>query len=53
MAAVIHHGGAGTTATTAISGVPQIIVPTSWTNITGAIRYINPILVPNPSGDPN
>ena len=27
MAAVIHHGGAGTTATTAISGVPQIIVP--------------------------
>lgn len=27
MKAVIHHGGAGTTATTAISGVPQIIVP--------------------------
>ena len=27
MAAVIHHGGAGTTATTAISGVPQIVVP--------------------------
>ena len=27
MAAVIHHGGAGTTATTAISRVPQIIVP--------------------------
>ena len=27
MAAVIHHGGAGTTATTAFSGVPQIIVP--------------------------
>jgi UDP:flavonoid glycosyltransferase YjiC (YdhE family) len=27
MAAVIHHGGAGTTATTAISGVPQVIVP--------------------------
>ncbi|MDY6792060.1 MAG: glycosyltransferase [Thermodesulfobacteriota bacterium] len=27
MAAVIHHGGAGTTATSAISGVPQIIVP--------------------------
>jgi len=27
MSAVIHHGGAGTTATTAISGVPQIIVP--------------------------
>ena len=27
MAAVIHHGGAGTTATTAISGVPQIIIP--------------------------
>ncbi|MCP4670296.1 MAG: hypothetical protein GY857_03210 [Desulfobacula sp.] len=26
-AAVIHHGGAGTTATAAISGVPQIIVP--------------------------
>lgn len=27
MAAVIHHGGAGTTAAAAISGVPQIIVP--------------------------
>lgn len=27
MAAVIHHGGAGTTATAAICGVPQIIVP--------------------------
>lgn len=27
MAAVIHHGGAGTTATTARSGVPQVIVP--------------------------
>jgi len=27
MAAVIHHGGAGTTASAAISGVPQIIVP--------------------------
>ena len=26
MAAVIHHGGAGTTASSAISGVPQIIV---------------------------
>ena len=25
--AVIHHGGAGTTATTALSGVPQVIVP--------------------------
>ncbi len=24
---VIHHGGAGTTATSAISGVPQIVVP--------------------------
>ncbi len=27
MAAVIHHGGAGTTGSAAISGVPQIIVP--------------------------
>jgi len=27
MAAVIHHGGAGTTATAAASGVPQLIVP--------------------------
>ena len=27
MAAVIHHGGAGTTASAAASGVPQIIVP--------------------------
>lgn len=27
MAAVVHHGGAGTTATAAKSGVPQIIVP--------------------------
>jgi UDP:flavonoid glycosyltransferase YjiC (YdhE family) len=27
MAAVVHHGGAGTTATAAVSGVPQVIVP--------------------------
>jgi UDP:flavonoid glycosyltransferase YjiC (YdhE family) len=27
MAAVIHHGGAGTTASSAASGVPQIVVP--------------------------
>jgi UDP:flavonoid glycosyltransferase YjiC (YdhE family) len=27
MVVVIHHGGAGTTASSAISGVPQIIVP--------------------------
>ncbi len=27
MAAVVHHGGAGTTASGALSGVPQIIVP--------------------------
>lgn len=27
MAAVVHHGGAGTTATAAASGVPQVIVP--------------------------
>jgi UDP:flavonoid glycosyltransferase YjiC (YdhE family) len=27
MAAVVHHGGAGTTATTARAGIPQIIVP--------------------------
>ncbi len=27
MAAVIHHGGAGTTASCAISGVPQLIIP--------------------------
>ena len=27
MAAIIHHGGAGTTASCAISGTPQIVVP--------------------------
>jgi len=27
MAAVVHHGGAGTTATATASGVPQVIVP--------------------------
>ena len=27
MAAIIHHGGAGTTASAAASGVPQIIIP--------------------------
>jgi UDP:flavonoid glycosyltransferase YjiC (YdhE family) len=27
MAAIVHHGGAGTTATAAISGVPQVDVP--------------------------
>ena len=27
MAGIIHHGGAGTTAASAVSGVPQIVVP--------------------------
>ena len=27
LAAVVHHGGAGTTATAALAGVPQIIIP--------------------------
>jgi UDP:flavonoid glycosyltransferase YjiC (YdhE family) len=27
MAAIVHHGGAGTTATAAISGAPQVVVP--------------------------
>ena len=27
MAVIVHHGGAGTTAASAISGVPQIVVP--------------------------
>jgi UDP:flavonoid glycosyltransferase YjiC (YdhE family) len=27
MAAIVHHGGAGTTATAAISGVPQVVIP--------------------------
>jgi UDP:flavonoid glycosyltransferase YjiC (YdhE family) len=27
MAAIVHHGGSGTTATAAISGIPQVIVP--------------------------
>ena len=27
LAAVVHHGGSGTTATAALAGVPQIIVP--------------------------
>jgi UDP:flavonoid glycosyltransferase YjiC (YdhE family) len=27
VAAVVHHGGAGTTATAALAGVPQIVVP--------------------------
>ena len=27
MAAIVHHGGSGTTATAARAGVPQIIVP--------------------------
>lgn len=27
MSMIVHHGGAGTTATAAVSGVPQIIVP--------------------------
>jgi UDP:flavonoid glycosyltransferase YjiC (YdhE family) len=27
MAAVIHHGGAGTTAASAASGVPQVVIP--------------------------
>jgi UDP:flavonoid glycosyltransferase YjiC (YdhE family) len=27
MAAVVHHGGSGTTAAAAVAGIPQIIVP--------------------------
>ena len=27
MAAVVHHGGAGTTTTAALAGVPQVLVP--------------------------
>jgi UDP:flavonoid glycosyltransferase YjiC (YdhE family) len=30
MAAVVHHGGAGTTATGLLAGVPSIIIPFAW-----------------------
>ena len=30
MAAVVHHGGASTTATSLLAGVPSIIVPLAW-----------------------
>lgn len=38
MAAVVHHGGAGTTATTARAGVPQVIVPHNYDQFYWAHR---------------
>jgi vancomycin aglycone glucosyltransferase len=30
VAAVVHHGGAGTTTIAAMAGVPQVVVPQIW-----------------------
>nr|WP_296065955.1 glycosyltransferase [uncultured Actinoplanes sp.] len=38
MAAVVHHGGAGTTTATALSGAPQVIVPQSYDQYYWASR---------------
>ncbi|GGN33631.1 activator-dependent family glycosyltransferase [Streptomyces fuscichromogenes] len=37
-AAIVHHGGAGTWATAAIHGVPQLVLASMWDNIHRARR---------------
>ena len=48
MGAVIHHGGAGTTATCALSGVPQIIVPHALDQFYWGYRVYRSCLGPKP-----
>jgi len=50
MAAVVHHGGAGTTATAAISGVPQIIIPHILDQYYWGQRVVESNLGPKPIG---
>jgi vancomycin aglycone glucosyltransferase len=38
LAAIIHHGGAGTTATAALAGLPQVIVPHNYDQFYWAHR---------------
>lgn len=48
MAAIIHHGGAGTTATAAVSGVPQIIIPHALDQYYWGYRVYTSRLGPKP-----
>ena len=48
VAAVVHHGGSGTTATAAMAGVPQIIVPHILDQYYWAERIFRRGLGPNP-----
>lgn len=48
MAAVIHHGGAGTTAASALAGVPQVIVPHVLDQYYWAQRIFSLSLGPEP-----
>jgi UDP:flavonoid glycosyltransferase YjiC (YdhE family) len=35
---VVHHGGAGTWSTAAVSGVPQLVIADMWDNVYRARR---------------
>jgi UDP:flavonoid glycosyltransferase YjiC (YdhE family) len=48
VAAVVHHGGAGTTATSAMAGVPQVIVPHTQDQFYWGKRIFNLGLGPKP-----
>jgi UDP:flavonoid glycosyltransferase YjiC (YdhE family) len=48
MAAVIHHGGAGTTASCALSGIPQIIVPHALDQFYWGYQVYRSFLGPKP-----
>lgn len=66
VAAVVHHGGAGTTVTAARAGVPQVVVPLqladnpywaarwqTWVSVRRSmVRRRPPRLSPSPSGRP-
>ncbi len=48
MDAVIHHGGAGTTASAAVSGVPQVIVPHILDQYYHGRKFFLSLLGPRP-----
>lgn len=50
LAAVVHHGGAGTTATAARAGVPQIVVPHFWDQFYWANQVFAKGIGPKPLG---
>jgi sterol 3beta-glucosyltransferase len=48
LAAVVHHGGAGTTATAARAGVLQIIIPHFWDQFYWAMQVFSKGIGPKP-----